>query len=91
MAVKDKDWNIVTLKQLKKQNKPTKKALQKSVVWKKVFWIEWSSYDLRDWVILEQIWDKVKVDCILRTLKKNPDKKRENRVVQLNSLTFNKR
>ena len=47
MAIKDKEGNIVTLAQLKKQQKaPTKKQLEKSLVGRNVWWIDKASLSL---------------------------------------------
>jgi len=89
MAIKDKDWNIVSTKQLNK--KVTKTILQKSVVWKEVYWLEWPRRDLWVGTILEEIKDKVKIDCLNRCIKVNPNQNRETRVVDKSILTFEKK
>jgi len=90
MAVKNKDWKIVTLKQLKK--KPTKAALKKSLVNKKVYWIEQPSTNLYVWTILKDNnnWT-VNVSSLNRNLKANPKQTTDVRTMSLHLLTFEKK
>lgn len=62
MAFKDEQGNVVTLKQLKKQKKPTKAKQKKSLVGKKIWWIDKPNFLLYEGEILE--WENT--DSVLK-------------------------
>jgi hypothetical protein len=71
------NWKIVRNRDIKKSLKPKKVEVKKSIVQRKVYWIEENNLKLYEWSIIEENWNNLKIDCYCRSKIINPDKKRE--------------
>jgi len=89
MAIKDEDWNIISVKALKRYKK--KKSVEKTIVWKEVYWIEGNTFALWVGTIISQEKEVVVIDCLNRSLKANPNKIRTTRKMNVENLTFEKK
>lgn len=58
------DWEIKTLKQIKKEEKAKTKIKTKDNSWQKVFYIEDRTNHLYNWVITKDFWDIMEVELI---------------------------
>jgi hypothetical protein len=88
MAIK-LNWKIVSNKDIKKIKKP-KPINKKSLLSMEVYWLEWPRYSLWVWFIVNDMWDKIVVDCLNRDLRINPEQNRTIREINFNKVTLKK-
>lgn len=82
MAIKDEEWNIISSKK-KAQKKETTTKKVVSNEWKKVWWIDLPSYDLWEWVIIEEQEEIYIIDWYNRNVNKE---EKEHKIVNKNKV-----